>query len=188
MRRLWYKPNRAGCGIIQRIFQDPPICLFTHFSSPPDAMISCTLGGSAPTFWLQVGPFSPSSTVTVDRRRSQVNLLIKNQSSFLVSGGNIPKRCLGSQFWLLIGKESLQYYVPASPSSQLLLFLRGALGRGRRWIQRLAICWGLQYIFLLWVNCSWGESFSQFLHKSWNLNHQKTVINSVAAEDISKAA
>ena len=30
-----------------RLFQGSPICFFTHFSSPPDAKISCTLSGEA---------------------------------------------------------------------------------------------------------------------------------------------
>ena len=89
----WWK-NSAG------LVQDSPICFFTHFSSPPDAMISCTLGGSAPTFWLQVGPLSPSFTVTMDRGMSQVNVLKTNESSFSVLRGQTPKTCLGSQFWL----------------------------------------------------------------------------------------
>ena len=78
------------------VIQDIPICFLTHFSSPPDAMMSCTLGGSAPTFWLHVGPSSPSFTVTVDRRMSQVNFLIDYKSSFSVSRGISPKTCLGN--------------------------------------------------------------------------------------------
>ena len=46
---------------------------------PPEAMILCIWGGKAVTFWLQVGPFSPSFTVTVDWRMSHVNFLLKHK-------------------------------------------------------------------------------------------------------------
>ena len=39
-------------------------------------MISCTLGGDAPTFWLQISPFPPNFIVAVECLRSQVNFLI----------------------------------------------------------------------------------------------------------------
>ena len=91
-----------------RLVQDPPICFFTHFSSPPDAMMSCTLGGSAPTFWVQVDPLSPSFTVTMDRAMSQVNVLIENKPSFSVLGGNAPRTCLGSQLWLQLRRSDFE--------------------------------------------------------------------------------
>ena len=80
--------------------QGPLICFFTHFSRPPDTMISCTLGDSAPTFWVQVGPVLPSFTVTVDRVISQVNILLENKPSFSALKRNTLRIYLRSQLWL----------------------------------------------------------------------------------------
>ena len=89
------------------VVQDIQICFFTHFSSPPDAIISCTLRGSAPTFWVQFGPFSLSFTVTVDRRMSHISFLIDHKSSFSVSRGNSPNT-LGLNLGDLLGKSNLE--------------------------------------------------------------------------------
>ena len=94
--------------ISARLIQGSPICFFTHFSSPPDAMISCTLSGSAPTFWLQVGPLSPSFTVTTDRDMSQVNVLIEDEPSFSILWGNAPGTCPWSQLWLQLRRRDFE--------------------------------------------------------------------------------